>query len=147
MPKPSVCPTRTTQDDCKGSCYWNAAESKCEPGARKLLHPKMPSPPRAPTAWMDHVAAYRAAHPGVSYKDALVGAKATYTAQPKAAKAATRSRAPSASRSRSKTPRGRSVGPMHGTRVSQGRDRAAVARQQSAERAALYSKAAFSPRA
>lgn len=34
-------------------------------------------------AWLEHVAAYRAAHPGVSYREALVAASATY--KPKAA--------------------------------------------------------------
>ena len=52
MPKTSKCldADHNTQSACRGSCYWNFAESKCQPGARKLLHPKMPSPQRRPTS-------------------------------------------------------------------------------------------------
>jgi len=70
-------------DDVKAERRTRALTRNALTRAQQIAN-RAPRAPRAETAWMRHVREFRAANPGISFKDAMRGAKETYIPQPRA---------------------------------------------------------------
>jgi len=122
MPKPSKCRTHETKETCKAPCKW--ANDTCNPPTRAGPSYAV----RRPNVWLMHVNKVREQNPGMAYKDILKLAAQTY-------KKTTTTTPPS--RTRTPSPRQWAVTTPHGAKVAQGRQRAAVGRQQVSQRQAV----------
>ena len=89
QPMPTPTPTPASMDEVAEKPIVQQIMESLEPLPAKAKKPKAapkaeqetapaPASARKPNAWLDHVREYRSANPEVSYKQAMVNAKASY---------------------------------------------------------------------